>query len=55
MTTRPADSELQKRMLSGDRDAFADLCRRRQRSVYSFAPRMTGARELAEDVTLNPH
>ena len=51
MTTRPADSELQKRMLSGDREAFAELYRRHQRSVYGFALQMTGARELAEDVT----
>jgi RNA polymerase sigma-70 factor (ECF subfamily) len=51
MTTRPADSELQKRMLSGDREAFAELYRRHQRSVFGFALQMTGARELAEDVT----
>jgi RNA polymerase sigma-70 factor, ECF subfamily len=51
MTTRPADSELQKRMLSGDREAFAELYRRHRRSVYGFALQMTGARELAEDVT----
>jgi RNA polymerase sigma-70 factor (ECF subfamily) len=51
MTTRPADSELQKRMLSGDKEAFAELYRRHQRNVYSFALQMTGARELAEDVT----
>jgi RNA polymerase sigma-70 factor (ECF subfamily) len=51
MTTRPADSELQKRMLSGDREAFAELYRRHERSVYGFALQMTGARELAEDVT----
>src|SRR4029453_17068986 len=51
MTTRPADSELQKRLLSGDKEAFAELYRRHQRNVYSFALQMTGARELAEDVT----
>ena len=51
MTTQPADSELQKRMLSGDREAFAELYRRHQRSVYGFALQMIGARELAEDVT----
>lgn len=48
---RPADSELQKRMLSGDREAFAELYRRHQRSVYSFALQMIGVRDLAEDVT----
>jgi RNA polymerase sigma-70 factor, ECF subfamily len=51
MTTRRADSELQRRVLSGDREAFAELYRRHQRSVYGFALQMTGARELAEDVT----
>jgi RNA polymerase sigma-70 factor, ECF subfamily len=51
MTTRRADSELQRRVLSGDREAFAELYRRYQRSVYGFAMQMTGARELAEDVT----
>ena len=51
MTTRRADSELQRRGLSGDREAFAELFRRYQRSVYGFAMQMTGARELAEDVT----
>jgi RNA polymerase sigma-70 factor, ECF subfamily len=51
MTTRPADSELQKRMLSGDREAFAELYRHHQRSVYGFALQMTGVRELAEDIT----
>jgi RNA polymerase sigma-70 factor, ECF subfamily len=51
MTTRPADSELQKRMLSGDREAFAELYRRHQRSVYGFALQMIGAHDLAEDVT----
>jgi RNA polymerase sigma-70 factor, ECF subfamily len=51
MTTRPADSELQKRMLSGDREAFAELYRRHQRSVYGFAFQMIGAHDLAEDVT----
>ncbi len=45
------DSELLQSMLGGDREAFAQLYRRRQSNVYRFALQMSGARELAEDVT----
>jgi RNA polymerase sigma-70 factor (ECF subfamily) len=38
-------------MIGGDREAFAELYRRRQGDVYRFALHMSGARDLAEDVT----
>jgi DNA-directed RNA polymerase specialized sigma24 family protein len=49
--TQPTDNELVKVMLQGDREAFAELYRRRHLGVYRFALQMTGAREIAEDVT----
>jgi len=51
MATQTTDSELVRTMLGGDRDAFAELYRRRQRDVYRFALHMTGVPDLAEDVT----
>jgi RNA polymerase sigma-70 factor (ECF subfamily) len=51
MATQPTDSELVQVMLGGDKEAFAELYRRRQRDVYRFALHMTGAADLAEDVT----
>ena len=45
------DSDLLQLMLSGDREAFAQLYRRRQSNVYRFALQMSGAREVAEDIT----
>jgi RNA polymerase sigma-70 factor (ECF subfamily) len=48
---RPDDQELHARMRRGDREAFAELYRRHQRTVYGFALQMTAAPELAEDVT----
>src|SRR5712691_8904245 len=51
MSTQPTDSELVQMMLGGDKEAFAELYRRRQRDVYRFALHMTGAPDLAEDVT----
>src|SRR5258707_9439707 len=51
MATQPTDSELVQTMLGGDKEAFAELYRRRQRDVYCFALHMTGAPDLAEDVT----
>jgi RNA polymerase sigma-70 factor (ECF subfamily) len=51
MTTQRTDSELVGIMLGGDREAFAELYRRRHRDVYRFALHMTGAPDLAEDVT----
>ena len=51
MATQPTDSELVQTMLGGDKEAFAELYRRRQRDVYRFALHMSGAPDLAEDVT----
>jgi len=45
-----SDGELLERMVSGDRDAFAALYRRRQAGVYRFALQMSGSEALAEDV-----
>jgi RNA polymerase sigma-70 factor, ECF subfamily len=44
------DGELLERMVSGDREAFAALYRRRQAGVYRFALQMSGSEALAEDV-----
>ncbi|HEU5238225.1 MAG TPA: sigma-70 family RNA polymerase sigma factor [Pyrinomonadaceae bacterium] len=49
--TQTTDYELEKRTQGGDKEAFAELYRRYQGSVYGFALQMTGVRELAEDVT----
>jgi len=51
MAMQITDGELVRTMLGGDRDAFAELYRRRQRDVYRFALHMTGLPDLAEDVT----
>jgi RNA polymerase sigma-70 factor, ECF subfamily len=47
----PTDNELVRLISSGDREAFAELYRRRQANVYRFALQMSGRPELAEDVT----
>jgi RNA polymerase sigma-70 factor (ECF subfamily) len=49
--TQLTDGGLVGLMLGGDKEAFAELYRRRQRDVYRFALHMSGARDLAEDVT----
>jgi RNA polymerase sigma-70 factor (ECF subfamily) len=49
--TQLTDSKLVRLMLGGDREAFAELYGRRQRDVYRFALHMSGAADLAEDVT----
>ena len=49
--TQLTDSRLIGLMIGGDREAFAELYRRRQADVYRFALHMSGARDLAEDVT----
>lgn len=49
--TQLTDSRLIGLMIGGDREAFAELYRRRQGDVYRFALHMSGARDLAEDVT----
>ena len=51
MATQRTDSELVRTMLSGDQEAFAELYSRRERDVYRFALHMTGAPDVAEDVT----
>lgn len=51
MATQNSDSELVQTMLRGDKEAFAELYRRRQHDVYRFALHMSGAPDLAEDVT----
>jgi RNA polymerase sigma-70 factor, ECF subfamily len=51
MPTQRTDSELVRTMIGGDKEAFAELYGRRQRDVYRFALHMTGAPDLAEDVT----
>ena len=50
-TTQLSDSELMRLVVGGDKDSFAELYQRRQRNVYRFALQMTGAPDLAEDVT----
>ena len=51
MATQITDSELVQIMLGGDKEGFAELYRRRQGDVYRFALHMTGAPDVAEDVT----
>ena len=51
MAMQITDSELVQAMLGGDKEAFAELYRRRQRDVYRFALHMTGIPDIAEDVT----
>jgi RNA polymerase sigma-70 factor (ECF subfamily) len=46
----PTDTELVRRLVGGDREAFAELYRRRHGNVYRFALFMTGRSEIAEDV-----
>ena len=45
------DADLVRLMASGDREAFAALFQRHQRTVYRFALQMTGDRDAAEDIT----
>lgn len=46
----PTDTELVKSLLGGDKEAFAELYRRRHGNVYRFALYMTGRPEIADDV-----
>jgi len=46
----PTDTELVGRLLGGDKEAFAELYRRRHGNVYRFALYMTGRPEIADDV-----
>jgi RNA polymerase sigma-70 factor (ECF subfamily) len=47
----PADTELVRRAIAGERDAFEALYHRYQAVVYRFARAMTGSPSMAEDVT----
>ncbi len=51
LTVPSSESDLLRRMLSGDEDAFTALYRLRQSAVYRFALQMTGKVTVAEDVT----
>lgn len=44
-----SDEDLLRRSAAGDRDAFADLARRHQSSLYRFALRSCGGEREAED------
>lgn len=48
---KPTDEELLTLMIAGDEQAFAALYQRRHAGVYRFALQMSGAAEIAEDVT----
>ena len=48
--SEPTDTELVRRLLDGDKEAFAELYRRRHANVYRFALHMTGRPEMADDV-----
>lgn len=47
----PSDEALIVRIVSGDRDAFAALYRRRRADVYRFALHFSGSHPVADDVT----
>lgn len=47
----PTDADLVRQMLAGSEDAFAQIYRRRQGSIYRFVVQMCGSRVVAEDVT----
>jgi RNA polymerase sigma-70 factor, ECF subfamily len=47
----PSDEELIARIVTGDRDAFAALYRRRRADVYRFALHVSGSPAVADDVT----
>jgi RNA polymerase sigma-70 factor, ECF subfamily len=47
----PADAELVRRALAGERDAFEGIYRRYHAVVYRFARMMSGSAAVAEDVT----
>jgi RNA polymerase sigma-70 factor, ECF subfamily len=49
--TEPADEELVRRYLRGDRPAFSELMERHGRRVYNLAFRMLGRPEDADDAT----
>lgn len=48
--SEPTDTELVRRLLGGDKEAFAELYRRRHGNIYRFALHMSGRPEMADDV-----
>lgn len=48
---QPADIELVRRAIAGDKDAFGVIFERYHHMVYRFARAMTGSHQAAEDVT----
>lgn len=46
-----SESELARRVASGDQDAFAEVVRLHQRAIYNLAYRMLGNAQDAEDAT----
>lgn len=49
-SSEPTDTELVRCLLGGDKEAFAELYRRRHGNIYRFALHMTGRSEMADDV-----
>ena len=47
----PSEQELIARIVNGDREAFAELYRRRRADVYRFALHVSGSSTIADDVT----
>ena len=47
----PSDEALIVAIASGDREAYAELYRRRHRDVFRFALHMSASRSVADDVT----
>jgi RNA polymerase sigma-70 factor (ECF subfamily) len=47
----PSEQELVARIVNGDREAFAELYRRRRADVYRFALHVSGSSTIADDVT----
>ncbi len=49
-SSEPTDTELVRSVRGGDKEAFAELYRRRHGNIYRFALHMTGRPEMADDV-----
>jgi RNA polymerase sigma-70 factor (ECF subfamily) len=50
-TAPPSDDDLVRRLRAGDEDGFRELYGRWQGPIYRFALRLSGAAQVAEDVT----
>jgi RNA polymerase sigma-70 factor (ECF subfamily) len=48
--SEPTDTELVRRLVDGDKEAFAELYQRRHANIYRFALHMSGRPEMADDV-----